>query len=360
MVNVVKEVTVAKRREDELAKRIDLLVKEREQMQKDNSVLQQSLAAAASMSDGTDGADIQVHALQAKLDAAERQYTNEIDFLKGQLDSERRLRDELEEAAERTTDEFVRERSKLRKNVAVAEAQLRQDSKLLEEKFRAELSGARAESMRLEDKINQLQMSMTEMVRDLKLARQKEQSSREEAHALKSELTDTHEHLQMERSNCREMEEAANAAQKGQRQEAQLRSASEARVRTLEHETHFLKSQLESEQAHKIELEKAMHSAKERLAEAEGETSRLTKEADAKRLRQVIVTILFYLYLHELTNSNKMNASFLLCFTRIHILIHTFRYVNDNIRRLVSSRGSRRLRSRTSQWRAMFSRWKSY
>ena len=82
-LEAVKDVEVSRRREEELGKRIKLLSDEREQLQKEMSLLQQSLASAASMDDESNAADLQLHALKAKLEAKERHFANEIDFLFG-------------------------------------------------------------------------------------------------------------------------------------------------------------------------------------------------------------------------------------------------------------------------------------
>ena len=214
-LEAVKDVEVSRRREEELGKRIKLLSDEREQLQKEMSLLQQSLASAASMDDGSNANDIQLHALKAKLEAKERHFANEMDFVKGQLDSERKLRQELEDAAAENAEAFVKERNLLRRQIGEAEAQRRHEAKQMEERFRAELAGPRAEVMRLEDKIQQLQSSMTDMIKDLKLARQQHQSAKQEASVLKGELTSVQEQLGMSQRQYREMEELSAKARKG-------------------------------------------------------------------------------------------------------------------------------------------------
>eukprot|EP00948_MAST-09A_sp_MAST-9A-sp1_P000928 g928.t1 len=285
--NVVKEHSVEKRRGEELSKRINGLVEERDNIKRDMSVLQQSIASGASMGGEGGNEGVQIHALKAKLEAQERQFVNETKFIKAQLESELQCRQDLTVSQQMLNDQHSAEKTKWKKMFEERTSEHRQEIHRLEEKFHNELLVPQAEIQRLEDKIQTLQTSLTEMLRDLKLSRKKENMAKQELSSLRMELESLRDASNEARKVKLEMEEMLSNQTKYNQELSTQKAELQASQRTLQHEKHFLQCQLDSEITHKVELEKAIQAAKEQVTKMELDHSSAMATFNEERLSQM-------------------------------------------------------------------------
>ena len=191
---MVKDVSIAKKREEELQRRLTATMAEKKKIEDETKVMQQSMKAMASMGDGGEGANkLQNEQMKVTSAAKIRQLNNEIDFLQAQLSSESKCREDLEKTVSSLNSQFQVAKTKWSKALSEAEESKRVTVRELESRFRQEMLAPRAEIQRLEDKVQELQKSMSDMIKDLALARKQNDS-----------LTVTKEALESERENLAE------------------------------------------------------------------------------------------------------------------------------------------------------------
>eukprot|EP01038_Epipyxis_sp_PR26KG_P004884 gene4884-6841_t len=233
--------------------------------------MQQSVQASyrleSSQGIGVSSADFEstIRLNDAKNEAKLRQLMNKVEFLKAQLETEKKTTDEAKVAMENSKqkleeirEEFkfrMQENEQSRKN-AVAEAEQRIES-YYEDRMK--------EFTALQSKLMVTQGQLQETIQDSQQSKLREESAKAAANkslahqtALRTEIEGLRNQLQAMRDE-KEQELAREAG----------KQSNEAMIRRLDNERQYLKSQLASEITHKNELQSALNRCQQQLSDVQ-------------------------------------------------------------------------------------------
>ena len=235
-------------------------------------MLQQSIKAVQSMSDGSQGSSdnqqaSQLSAMKATSEAKIRQLNNEVDFLRAQLTSEIQCRAELETGLQQANDKYYTSKEQWESALRDAEDSKRVSIRELEDRFHQELLIPQEEVRRLEDKVQSLQKNMGEMVKDLSLARKQTESLSRAKQALTKERDGLQDRVAHYLNEISTMKNQAKESMSKNSAQAAFRTTAETGMRKLSHEIEYLKSQLQSERQCKEDLETALAQAEHQMDE---------------------------------------------------------------------------------------------
>ena len=116
---------MSKHREDELRRQIAAVEGEKNRLEAELEVMQQSMEAMASMAAGDGGAgsgDGGYQALKATSDAKVRALTNEVQFMRAQLGSESKCKEELAQSIARVNEQYAAAKTEWRAAILEARA----------------------------------------------------------------------------------------------------------------------------------------------------------------------------------------------------------------------------------------------
>ena len=272
MCVMVKDVSISKKREEELNRRLDVATKEKVRLEEEAVMLQQSIKAVQSMSDGSQGSSdnqqaSQLSAMKATSEAKIRQLNNEVDFLRAQLTSEIQCRAELETGLQQANEKYYTSKEQWEAALRDAEDSKRVSIRELEDRFHQELLIPQEEVRRLEDKVQSLQKNMGEMVKDLSLARKQTESLSRAKQALTKERDGLQDRVAHYLNEISTMKNQAKESMSKNSAQAAFRTTAETGMRKLSHEIEYLKSQLQSERQCKEDLETALAQAEHQMDE---------------------------------------------------------------------------------------------
>jgi hypothetical protein len=289
MLRMSSEVTVAQRHEaDAVARSAKLDGRTRE--------LEGHLseAAAAGFTVGGDGANrvaqagekaAEAERSSALMDVQMHTLSNELRYVKSQLESEKRCSMELKDQLVETKSAHAESVAKWKGMLGEQTEATQRDARETEERWARELGLARAETSRLEDKIQMLQSNMTDMVHDRQLARKREESCRadnlaltqratsltEDIEGLKSQVAQAHTQLSESQSHVAKLDAAASSAM--------------AKHRQLEAQVEFATRQLELEKEMREQLDVEVGAANAAQLAAEQSLAQFTEQAKLARVR---------------------------------------------------------------------------
>eukprot|EP00943_MAST-04B_sp_MAST-4B-sp1_P009182 g9182.t1 len=272
MCVMVKDVSISKKREEELNRRLEIAQNEKKRVDEELLLLQQSLKAVQSMGDGSQGSSdnqqaSQLSAMKATSEAKIRQLNNEVDFLRAQLTSEIQCRAELETGIQQANEKYYSSKERWESALNEAEESRRQSIRELEDRFHQELLIPQEEVRRLEDKVQSLQKNLGEMVKDLSLARKQTESLSRAKQALTKERNGLQDRVAHYVNEISSMKNQAKESMSKNSAEAAFRTTAETGMRKLHHEIEYLKSQLQSETRCKEDLETALSQAEQQMDE---------------------------------------------------------------------------------------------
>ena len=318
MCVMVKDVSIAKKREQELQRRINQANGEKRAKEEELSVLTQTMKAMNSMgggmgSDGSgqgmsaEAADAKSNSvMRATAESKIRQLNNEVDFLRAQLTSESTCRSDLETSLREITLRFQEAKDKWTETIRNVEDSKRREAREMEERFRQEMLAPRAEINRLEDKLQSTQRQLTDLMKDLQLSQDQMASTNSAKHALETELRATRETMDQRTQQLAEVRHQVKSLSQSSSGDQAYKATSEATMRKLQNEVRYLQSQLTSETQCKEDLEVALRTANNDTALQEEQHKQDMKEATREAREQVrkkkggekcsILLLLFYCY----------------------------------------------------------------
>ncbi len=297
MCVMVKDVSVAKKKEQELQRRIASLQGDLKQAEDGKRLLEQSVKALESMGDGAGSAADQdrkeSEMEKASADGKIRMLNNEVDFLRAQLTSESQCRADLETSLRDITARFQDAKDKWTAKLREAEDAKRREARDLEERFRQEMLAPRAEISRLEDKLQSTQRQLADIMKDLQLSQDQYSATEATKRALETELRATKETMDQRTEELAEVRFQLKGMAQEARGDSAYKATSEATMRKLQNEVRYLQSQLTSETQCKDDLETALRRARNETEEqahahqeelqAVGQKARAEAEATLER-----------------------------------------------------------------------------
>ena len=295
MCVMVKDVSVAKKREQELQRRIAQVTGEKQKKLEELNVLQQSMKAISSMNaDGTsaDSADAKAAGvMKATAESKIRQLNNEVDFLRAQLTSETTCRSDLETSLREITVRFQDAKEKWTNTIRDLEDSKRREQREMEERFRQEMLAPRQEITRLEDKLQSTQRQLADIMKDLQLSQDQFQSTDSAKRAIEQELRATRETMDQRTQQLAEVRHQAKELSSKTGGDQAYRATSEATMRKLQNEIRYLQSQLTSESQMKEDLEGAIRTLRNDLALQEEQHKQGMKDATREAREQAEATL---------------------------------------------------------------------
>ncbi|CAK4132403.1 unnamed protein product [Aphanomyces euteiches] len=181
-------------------------------------------------------------------DALEKLH-HKIDYLKAQLASEIRCKEELGTTVATLNANLDAVKKERRKAVADVEDSHRKILERVQERHKQELEMLQTQNAALQGKLVQLQANVTDLVADLSAARNKEDNARLTTDKLAEESVRLHGRIAELELQNEELQEQVNGT-KSSLEDAQ-RANLEATLRRLTHERQYLKNQMEGEARHK-------------------------------------------------------------------------------------------------------------
>ncbi|KDO33989.1 hypothetical protein SPRG_01263 [Saprolegnia parasitica CBS 223.65] len=198
--------------------------------------------------------------------AANEKLQHKIEYLKAQLASETRCKEELGATVATLTanlDSLKRDRKKLSSDLDEAH---RKQLEKADARYRAEVETVQAANAALQSKMATLQANVADLVADLAASRNKEESAKLSMEKLASESVRLHARMAELEATNEELQEAANGT-KSSLEDAQ-RATMEATLRRLTHERQYLKSQMDGEIRRKDDAEAKVRELQAQLADA--------------------------------------------------------------------------------------------
>lgn len=210
-------------------------------------------------------ADTAIRLSEAKNDAKLRQLTNKLDFLKAQLDAEKKSADDARSASQMMQLKLDEMREDVKMRTLKAESDQKLAVEIAEQQLEALYSERMKELTTLQMKMHNLQGMLSDAQEQEILARQREEGARSVAAknssqqaALRTELEQLRSQVQIMREE-KEQELLKEAGKQSQ----------DAVIRRLDNERQYLKSQLASEVTHKSELQTAFAQCQQQLNEVQ-------------------------------------------------------------------------------------------
>jgi hypothetical protein len=295
MCVMVKDVSIAKKREQELQRRINQATGEKQKMEEELNVLKQSVKAMSSMnSDGSSANDADAKAadvMKATAESKIRQLNNEVDFLRAQLTSESTCRSDLETSLREITVRFQDAKEKWTKTIRELEESKRKEARDMEERFRQEMIAPREQIRRLEDKLQTTQRQLTDMMKDLQLTQDKVDSTESAKRTLETELRATRETMDQRTQELAEARHQVKQLSQTTSGDQAYRATTDAQMRKLQNEIRYLQSQLTSESQCKEDLEHAIKNLRNEIALQEEQHKQDMKDATREAREQADATL---------------------------------------------------------------------
>ena len=194
-------------------------------------------------SDGTNASDADTKAqdvMKATAESKIRQLNNEVDFLRAQLTSESTCRSDLETSLREITNRFQEAKEKWTDTIRSVEDSKRKEAREMEERFRQEMLAPRAEINRLEDKLQNTQRQLTDIMKDLQLSQDQMASTESSKRALETELRATRETMDQRTQQLAEVRHQVKDLSKNTQGDQAYRATSEATMRKLQNEVRYL------------------------------------------------------------------------------------------------------------------------
>lgn len=210
---------------------------------------------------GSGGDETATRLSEAKNEAKTRQLMNKLEFLKAQLDTEKKAADEARIAAQKLQSKLDEVREEFKGRLLKAENDQRAAVEMAEQQLDMQYQERMNELTSLQMRMHAMQGQLSDAHEQEVLAKQREDSARSIAAksaaqqaALKTEL----EQLRIQVQQMREEKETEVLRETG-------KQTQDAVIRRLDNERQYLKSQLASEVTHKSELQAAFMQCQQQL-----------------------------------------------------------------------------------------------
>ena len=128
-----------------------------------------------------------IHRVKALCDAKVRQMENEVEYLKDQLTSESSCKEKLAESLAQLNNQFLQAKSQAKSLLQEQDASHRKEIQEMQRRCQRQVDTQKSETLRMEEKIKRLQINLTEMMKDVSAARQREKESESERLVLEEE-----------------------------------------------------------------------------------------------------------------------------------------------------------------------------
>ena len=264
MYELMNDVSVSKSREEELRRKIATLEENNDELETELSIAKQ---AAKTIASGSGSTSAQASA-QVSASAQVRKMANEVQFMRQQLANEVRCKGELTDTVSMLNDQLKRTRREAEKAFSAQADENKRSIRELEERHREEIELPRSEVLHLEDKMQNLQVSLTNMAKDVAMARRKERAAQQEAQRMGESRQQLIEEKDKLEKQIDELQSTLEISEKGASVAGAERATTEAHIRQLQNEIEYLKSQLLLEKSHKEELDAAIERGKHELIDA--------------------------------------------------------------------------------------------
>ncbi len=206
-------------------------------------------------------ADTAIRLSEAKNEAKLRQLTNKLDFLKAQLDAEKKSADDARNASQMMQLKLDELREDVKMRAFKAENDQKLAVELAEQQLEAQYQERMKELTTLQMKMHNLQGLLTDAQEQEILAKQREDTARSIAAKNASQQAALRTEVEQLRSQVQQMrEEKEQELLKETGKQSQ-----DAVIRRLDNERQYLKSQLASEVTHKSELQAAFAQCQQQL-----------------------------------------------------------------------------------------------
>jgi hypothetical protein len=299
-----KESAVARKMQQAAQRQLQEVEIAKQRLEQEHRVLEQSLASMSSMGGGGGGmggeAAAGALALQKSTsDARERQLKNKVEYLKAQLGSETKCKEDLEGSIRQLTAKIGMASGEKREALEKADKVKKEEIEKIELRMAAEMEMPRAELAQMQEKVLQMQTQISDLVQDAALAKKKEDKAKleasraqEEAGFLAKEVAKLNRSV--EDANSKLATSVYGGGEGGAGAEEAQKASMEAMLRRVENERQYLKSQLDTEVECKNALETALAETNARFSEAqtvwtkkEGEMSETLRENDKSGTAQL-------------------------------------------------------------------------
>jgi hypothetical protein len=221
-----------------------------------------------------------IHTIKALCDAKVRQMNNEVEYLKDQLASESSCKEKLAESLAQLNNQFLQAKSQAKSLLQEQDASHRKEIQEMQRRCQRQVDTQKSETVRMEEKIKRLQINLTEMMKDVSSARQREKESESERLVLEEERRVLQERVEGLKATELDLSEQLTRHEKRSQMEAALKSTMDLKCSRLENEIRFVKSQTESDRQRNLDLEKALEEA----------------QVDAKMERDRLIDVRLFLY----------------------------------------------------------------
>mmetsp|Transcript_3817 Transcript_3817/g.8615 ORF Transcript_3817/g.8615 Transcript_3817/m.8615 type:complete len:1340 (-) Transcript_3817:18-4037(-) len=235
--------------------------------------MQQSVQASyrleASQGIGAGGTSVDpetaIRLSEAKNEAKTRQLMNKLEFLKAQLDTEKKSADDARQTSQTMQHKLDETREDHRMRMLQGEDDLKHAVELAEQRIDEQYQDRMVELTTLQMRVNSIQGMLGEAQENEMLSRQREDASKGVASRASSHQAALKVELEQLREQVRVMrEEREHDLLKETGKQSQ-----ESVIRRLDNERQYLKSQLGSEITHKNELQTALTQCQQQLSEVQ-------------------------------------------------------------------------------------------
>eukprot|EP00941_MAST-03F_sp_MAST-3F-sp1_P003907 g3907.t1 len=268
------DLAISVRKAEDLRMRLDLESEKLGAAEKSRGDLRQTIQSLEqeirARDNGEERSDVQ--SLKAHNSSKIRQLTNEIDFLRVQMASESKCKEELAASLAAVNEQFVVAKSAAKNLLQQQEEARRQEIREMEDTFRRKVDMAKQETSRMEDKVKRLQLQMTEMMKDAAAARKKFQTMEQENLIVTQEKQLLTERLEQANSMLSHASDEQERHAKTSQMEGAIKSTMELRMRQIENEATFVRKQLAAEVELREDLEKALKEAAKKVSDVEYRT----------------------------------------------------------------------------------------
>jgi hypothetical protein len=209
--------------------------------------------------------DTAIRLADAKNEAKTRQLMNKLEFLKSQLDAEKKSADDARSGLQMMQSKLDELREEHRGRMLKAESDQRYAVEAAEQQLEAQYQERMKELTTLQMKFMSMQNQLTDAQEQELIAKQREESARAAAaknSALQAALKTELEQLRSQVAKLREEKEQELLKETG-------KQSQDAVIRRLDNERQYLKSQLASEVTHKSELQAAFTQCQQQLGDVQ-------------------------------------------------------------------------------------------
>lgn len=248
-----KRLNVASNLANESSMRVKLLEHERDELE--TQLKKSANASSSAASEANAAQDAESRVLQVQFEAKEKQLLHRIEYLKAQVVSETKCKEELGGNVAALTATI--ENAKREKKLSLAQLEQKHQRALseLESRLKDDVSQAEGQLASYKNRVAQLQTNMTELIQDAAMAKKKEETANMSSDKMANENAQLLKQNVELQSTIEELQDAMHGA-KNSLEEAN-KSTMEATLRRLDNERQYLHSQLTTETKCKQELEKS-------------------------------------------------------------------------------------------------------